>query len=90
MTLRPAALLCALTVAAAATTVGLAPPAAAATGYNRCPEFRMCVFSGLNGSGAIAYFATADGNLADGVGQRGQHAGQREDQRAEGEQPAAT
>ncbi|KAA1380445.1 InlB B-repeat-containing protein [Aeromicrobium fastidiosum] len=32
MTLRPAALLCALTVAVAATTVGLAPPAAAATG----------------------------------------------------------
>ena len=28
----------------------------------------MCVFTGLNGSGAIAYFSTGDANLGDTVG----------------------
>ncbi|TDB71312.1 peptidase inhibitor family I36 protein [Micromonospora sp. KC721] len=52
----------------AAMVVAAAPPASAATGYDRCPNFRMCVFTGPNGSGAIAYFSTGDGNLGDSSG----------------------
>ena len=46
-------------------------PAQAATGYDRCPANRLCVFSGVNGSGVIGYFTTGDGNLADTSGPRG-------------------
>lgn len=63
-------LLAAATVVAA-TAVVAAPPASAATGYNRCPQYRMCVFTGLNGQGAMAYFHTADDNLGDSVGPQG-------------------
>jgi hypothetical protein len=52
----------------AAMVVAAAPPASAATGYDRCPNFRMCVFTGPNGSGAIAYFLNSDGNLGDSSG----------------------
>jgi hypothetical protein len=52
----------------AAMVVAAAPPASAATGYDRCPNFRMCVFTGPNGSGAIAYFLNGDGNLGDSSG----------------------
>jgi Peptidase inhibitor family I36 len=45
-----------------------ASPASAATGYARCPDLRMCVFTGPDGTGAIAYFATGDGNLGDSSG----------------------
>jgi hypothetical protein len=55
----------------AAMVVAAAPPASAATGYARCPDFRMCVFTGPNGSGAIAYFSTGDANLGDTVGPDG-------------------
>jgi hypothetical protein len=52
----------------AAMVVATAPPASAATGYDRCPYLKMCVFTGPNGSGAIAYFSTGDANLGDSVG----------------------
>lgn len=55
----------------AAMVVATAPPASAATGYARCPDLRMCVFTGPNGSGAIAYFSTGDANLGDSVGPTG-------------------
>lgn len=55
----------------AAMVVTAASPAFAATGYNRCPDFKMCVFTGTNGSGAIAYFSTGDGNLGDSSGPTG-------------------
>ncbi|WTX00792.1 peptidase inhibitor family I36 protein (plasmid) [Streptomycetaceae bacterium NBC_01309] len=37
-------------------TLGVASPAQAATGFDRCPEGRFCLFSQLNGQGTIAYF----------------------------------
>jgi hypothetical protein len=46
-------------------------PAQAATGYNRCPANRMCVFTGVNGTGAIGIFTVGDANLGDSVGPRG-------------------
>ncbi|TDC59157.1 hypothetical protein E1258_18915 [Micromonospora sp. KC207] len=52
----------------AAMVVAAASPASAATGYNRCPDFKMCVFTGPNGSGTIAWFSTGDGNLGDSSG----------------------
>jgi hypothetical protein len=47
------------------------PAQAAATGYNRCPANRMCVFSGVNGTGTIGYFTAGDANLGDATGPRG-------------------
>lgn len=63
----------ALAVAAAIGTVAALGtiPAQAATGYNRCPANRFCVFTGLNGSGVIAIYTTSDSNLADASGPRG-------------------
>ncbi|MEU7618355.1 peptidase inhibitor family I36 protein [Micromonospora rifamycinica] len=56
----------------AAALVGVsAVPAQAATGYNRCPQFRMCVFTGPNGSGTMAAFAVGDGDLGDSNGPTG-------------------
>lgn len=52
----------------AAMVVATAPSASAATGYARCPDFRMCVFTGTNGSGVIAWFSTGDADLGDSVG----------------------
>ncbi|MGW6279606.1 peptidase inhibitor family I36 protein [Kribbella sp. NPDC055071] len=46
-------------------------PAQAATGYNRCPANRFCVFTGLNGSGVIAIYTKSDANLGDASGPRG-------------------
>ena len=31
----------------------------------------MCVFTGLNGTGAVAWFVNADADLGDGVGPQG-------------------
>jgi hypothetical protein len=55
----------------AALVAATATPASAATGYDRCPDLRMCVFTGPNGTGAIAWFAIADADLGDGVGPQG-------------------
>src|SRR5882757_2655741 len=46
-------------------------PAQAATGFARCPANRFCVFTGINGTGTIAYYTTNDSNLGDSVGPRG-------------------
>jgi hypothetical protein len=46
-------------------------PAEAATGYDRCPANRMCVFTGLNGAGAIGIFASGDADLSDSSGPQG-------------------
>jgi hypothetical protein len=46
-------------------------PAQAATGWARCPANRFCVFSGVNGTGVIAYYTASDANLADSVGPKG-------------------
>jgi hypothetical protein len=46
-------------------------PAQAATGYNRCPANRFCVFTGLNGSGVMAVYTKSDSNLGDASGPRG-------------------
>jgi len=62
--------LAAMSMAAALLTV-TAMPAYAATGYNRCPQFRMCIFTGYNGSGVMAAFAIGDGNLGDSNGPTG-------------------
>ncbi len=43
--------------------VGVPSVAHAATGYNRCPPARMCLFSGLNGTGGIAYFQRCSADL---------------------------
>ena len=43
--------------------VGVPSVAHAATGYNRCPPARMCLFSGLNGTGGIAYFQCCSADL---------------------------
>ncbi|MEO7267807.1 MAG: peptidase inhibitor family I36 protein [Knoellia sp.] len=48
-----------------------APSASAATGYARCPDGRMCVFSDPNGTGAMAVFEVGDWDLGDGVGPQG-------------------
>ena len=66
--MRTKRLLAFASVGAAAMIVAAASPAAAATGYNRCPNLKMCVFTGPNGTGAIAYFSTGDANLGDSVG----------------------
>ncbi|MFI1273993.1 peptidase inhibitor family I36 protein [Micromonospora sp. NPDC020751] len=53
----------------AAALVGVtAVPAHAATGYDRCPQIRMCVFTGPNGSGTMAAFVIGDANLGDSNG----------------------
>ncbi|MEC3976414.1 peptidase inhibitor family I36 protein [Amycolatopsis sp. H20-H5] len=64
-------LLAGATLAATLTLAGTAVAAPAATGYARCPAARMCVFSGLNGSGLIGAFTVGDGNLADSSGPAG-------------------
>src|ERR1700754_2643025 len=46
-------------------------PAQAATGYNRCPPNRFCVFPGLNGTGVIAIYTKSDPSLGDAGGPRG-------------------
>ncbi len=62
-----------MAVAAVVTAMGTlsSAPAQAATGYNRCPANRMCVFTGVNGTGAIGIFSVGDANLGDSVGPRG-------------------
>lgn len=67
MTIRTAVL---GTAVAAVAALGVVP-AQAATGYDRCPSNRMCVFTGTNGTGAIGIFANGDGDLADSTGPRG-------------------
>ncbi|MBB4912633.1 peptidase inhibitor family I36 protein [Actinophytocola algeriensis] len=46
-------------------------PAYAATGYDRCPQNRMCIFTGYNGSGVMAAFAVGDADLGDSNGPTG-------------------
>ena len=67
-----------LAAASAATILGAvgiagasAPNAQAATGYDRCPASRMCVFSGRNGSGTIGIYQNGDVNLGDSIGATG-------------------
>lgn len=60
-----------LAAGALAAAVIPAPTADAATGYDRCPAARMCVFSGPNGSGAIGIYQSGDVNLGDSVGPTG-------------------
>lgn len=59
------------TAAVAALLASFAPAASAATGYDRCPADRMCVFTGPNGSGVIGIFQNGDVNLGDSVGPTG-------------------
>lgn len=61
----------AATTLAAALTAATAVPATAATGYNRCPQLKMCVFTGPNGSGTMAYFSVGDADLGDSNGPTG-------------------
>ncbi|MDF2144991.1 peptidase inhibitor family I36 protein [Knoellia sp. p5-6-4] len=61
----------AATTLAAALTAATAVPATAATGYDRCPQLKMCVFTGPNGSGTMAYFSLGDANLGDSNGPTG-------------------
>lgn len=61
----------ATTSLAAALVGATAVPAQAATGYNRCPRFSMCLFTGINGSGVMASFGVGDGNLGDSNGPTG-------------------
>ncbi|PXX55628.1 peptidase inhibitor family I36 [Nocardia tenerifensis] len=42
---------------------GLAAPAQAATGYDRCPDGNFCLFSAANGGGRIAYFRLGSTDL---------------------------
>lgn len=58
-------------VVGAAAVVLAAPSAHAATGYDRCPVDRMCVFSGPNGSGTIGIYANGDVDLSDSIGPTG-------------------
>ncbi|MBB2924170.1 peptidase inhibitor family I36 protein [Cellulomonas cellasea] len=58
-------------VTATALVVLTAPTASAATGYARCPDGRMCVFSDRDGTGVMATFAVGDWDLRDGVGPQG-------------------
>lgn len=55
------------------TALGISPAQAAtsATGYARCPVNKMCLFTGPNGSGAIAIYSNGDVNMGDNVGPRG-------------------
>ena len=62
--------LAATAMAAALAGVG-AVPAQAATGYDRCVGYRMCVFTGPNGSGTMASFVYGDANLGDSIGPTG-------------------
>ncbi|WP_377267883.1 FG-GAP-like repeat-containing protein [Peterkaempfera sp. SMS 1(5)a] len=55
-------------VAVAATVLGLSavavqPAAAAATGYDRCPKGRFCLFSGANGTGSMAAYTGSQATL---------------------------
>jgi hypothetical protein len=60
-----------LAVAVGVGSLFLASPAQAATGYDRCPVDRMCVFTEPNGGGAIGIFANGDVDLSDSVGPTG-------------------
>lgn len=46
----------ALTVAGLAGIGALTAPAQAATGYDRCPDGRFCIFTAPDGGGRIAFF----------------------------------
>ncbi|MGA3538002.1 peptidase inhibitor family I36 protein [Micromonosporaceae bacterium DT194] len=61
----------AATATAAALVLTVAGPASAATGYARCPQIRYCLFTGLNGTGVMAYFVKGDANLGDSIGPQG-------------------
>jgi hypothetical protein len=50
---------------------GVAAPAQAATGWDRCPAAYFCAFAGPNGSGLMAAYQIGDPNLADGYGPTG-------------------
>ena len=60
--------LLAATSMAVALTGAAAVPAQAATGFDRCVGYVMCVFTGPNGTGTMASFVVGDGNLGDSNG----------------------
>lgn len=62
MTLRKFAA-AALLVLGTAGFSGMAGPAHAATGYDRCPNGHFCLFSASNGGGRIAYFRLGSTDL---------------------------
>lgn len=53
------------------TSITLLPAGSAHAAFSDCPNFRLCVFSGPNGTGAMATFASGDANLGDSVGPQG-------------------
>ncbi|MGW5383511.1 peptidase inhibitor family I36 protein [Nocardia sp. NPDC003963] len=52
-----------LLVLGAAGLSGLAAPAQAATGFDRCPDGHFCLFSAADGGGRIAYFRLGSTDL---------------------------
>ncbi|MGG6380925.1 peptidase inhibitor family I36 protein [Paenarthrobacter sp. NEAU-H11] len=60
-----------LAAAALIAVAGVAAPAQAATGWDRCPEAHFCAFAGPNGSGLMAAYQVGDPNLADEYGPTG-------------------
>jgi Peptidase inhibitor family I36 len=61
-----------LTVAAAFVGIaGVATPAQAATGWDRCEAGYFCAFTGPNGTGVIAQYKVGDPDLSDGIGPTG-------------------
>ncbi|MEU6345962.1 FG-GAP-like repeat-containing protein [Streptomyces sp. NPDC046977] len=50
-------------VAALGLVAGSVAPAQAATGYDRCPKGRFCIFDGRDGTGAMASYSTVQTRL---------------------------
>lgn len=67
VTIRTAAIGGAMAAVAALTVA----PAQAATGYDRCPANRLCVFTGPGGTGAIGIFQRGDVDLGAAPGPSG-------------------
>lgn len=62
-TIRNAAAVAALTLAASGIAVAASTTAHAATGYDRCPSGYMCLFDLNDGQGAMAWFANGSPDL---------------------------
>lgn len=60
-----------LAAVALVSSVALAAPAQAATGYDRCPSGRLCLFTGTGGTGTMATYLAGDANMADSTGPTG-------------------
>lgn len=55
-----------------ATPAGAAEPGdVSVAAYRDCPADRLCIWTGLGGSGAIGIFRVGDADLGDAVGPRG-------------------